>query len=140
MSEESTTPDLVELWRQSADACVRGDFDSGMSFYAPDAEWDGSDTGVGTFEGAAAIRRFLEDWIGTFEGYQHQHEVLEHLGNGVVFAALVMEGSPAGSPGRMQDRYAFTLVWAADLIVRVIVRNDIDEARAGAERLAESRG
>src|SRR5437763_4756545 len=105
MSEESTIPDLVDRWRQSADACVRGDFNAGMSFYAPDAEWDGSDTGVGTFEGAPAIRSFLEDWIGTFEGYKHQHEVLQDLANGVVFVVLGMEGSPAGSRGRMQDRY-----------------------------------
>jgi ketosteroid isomerase-like protein len=77
VSQKSTTPDLVEGWRQSADACVRGDFDAGMSSYAPDAAWDGSDTGVGTFEGAAAIRSFLEDWVGAFEGYEHRHEVLE---------------------------------------------------------------
>jgi hypothetical protein len=95
--------------------------------------------GVGTFEGAAAIRRFLEDWIGVFEGYEHRHEVLEDLGNGVVFAVLCMEGGPAGSPGRLQDRYALTVVWAAELIVRVIVREEIGKARAAAEALAESR-
>jgi ketosteroid isomerase-like protein len=137
MSEESTTPDLIERWRQSADAYVRGDFDAGMSFYAPDAAWDGSDTGVGTFEGAAAIRSFLEDWIGAFEKYEHRHEVLEDLGNGVIFAVLCMEGSPAGSPARMQDRYVLTVVRAAELIVRMIVREEIEEARAVAERLAE---
>ncbi len=131
---------MADRWRESADASVRGDFDAVMSFYAPDAAWDGSDTGVGTFEGAAAIRSFLEDWVGTFEGYEHRHEVLEDLGNGVVFAVLVLEGSPAGSPRRMQGRYSFTVVWAAELIVRVIVREEIEEARAAAERLAEERG
>jgi ketosteroid isomerase-like protein len=140
MPGESTTADLVERWRQSADACVRGEFDAGISFYAPDAEWDGSDMGVGTFEGAAAIRCFLEDWVGAFEKYEHEHEVLQDLGNGVVFVVLCMEGSPAGSPGRVQDRYALTVVWAADLIVRVIVREEIEEARAAAERLAAERG
>ena len=140
MFEESTTPDPVERWRQSADAYVRGDFDAGLSVYAPDAAWDGSDTGLGTFEGTAAIRSFLEDWLGAFEGYEHRHEVLEDLGNGVVFDVLCMEGSPPGSPARMQGRYAFTVVWAAEMIVRVVIREEIDEARADAERLAEERG
>jgi len=35
---------------------------------------------------------------------------------------------------------AFTPVWVAGLIVRVMVSRDIDEARAAAERLAEERG
>lgn len=92
MVEESATPDRVERWRLSADAFVRGDVDASMSFYAPDAEWDGSDTGVGTFEGAAAIRSFLKDWVGAFENYEHEHEVLEDLGNGVVFSVIGMGG------------------------------------------------
>jgi ketosteroid isomerase-like protein len=140
MSDQPTTPDLVERWRLSADALVRRDFDAGIGFYAPDADWDGSDTGVGTFEGAAAIRSFLEDWIGAFEEYEHEHEVLQDLGNGVVFMVLRMEGSPVGSQGRLQDRYALAVMWAADLIVRVIVRREIEGARAAAERLAEERG
>jgi ketosteroid isomerase-like protein len=140
MSEESRTPDLVERWRLSLDAFIGGDLDAAMSFYAPDAEWDGSDTGVGTFAGPAAIRSFLEDWVGAFEEYEHEHELLQDLGNGVVFEVLLMEGSPAGSQGRMQDRYALTVVWAAGLIVRVIVRREIEEARAAAERLAVERG
>jgi ketosteroid isomerase-like protein len=138
MAEESTTPDLVERWRESMDASVRGDFDAVMGFYAPDATWDGSN--IATFEGAAAIRSFVEDWIGTFEEYEHRYEVLEDLGNGVVFAVLCLEGGLAGSPARMQDRYAFTVVWAAELIVRVIVSEEIEDARAEAERLAEERG
>jgi hypothetical protein len=40
----------------------------------------------------------------------------------------------------MQEGLAFTLVWVAGLIVRVIVSRDIDEARAAPERLAEERG
>jgi ketosteroid isomerase-like protein len=140
VSHESTPSDLIERWRQSADAFMRGDFDAGIGFYAPDAAWDASDTGIGTFDGAAAIRSFLEDWVGAFEEYEHRHEVLDDLGNEVVFAVLCMEGSLAGSQGRIQDRYALTVLWAAELIVRVIVRKEIEEARAAAEALAESRG
>jgi ketosteroid isomerase-like protein len=110
MPEESTTPDLVERWRRSADAFVGGEFDVALSFYDPDAEWNGSDTGVGTFERVAAIRSFLEDWIGSFEDYGHKHEDVRDLGNGVMFEVLRVEGSPAGSQGLMQERYALAVV------------------------------
>jgi ketosteroid isomerase-like protein len=37
MLEEYTTPDLVERWRQAAEAAQRRDFDAVMSVYAADA-------------------------------------------------------------------------------------------------------
>jgi ketosteroid isomerase-like protein len=139
MSQESTTPDPVELRRRMLDAVPRRDFDALMSFYAPDAKWD-APPGIGNFEGAAAIRSFLEDWIGAFEEWGHKHEDGHDLGNGVVFVTLRLDGRPVGSRGRLQERYASTVVWAAGMIVRVMVSRDIDEARAAAERLVESRG
>ena len=36
------------------------------SFFAPDGVWDMSPLGMGTFEGRAAIRAFLEDWQGAY--------------------------------------------------------------------------
>jgi hypothetical protein len=36
--------------------------------------------------------------------------------------------------------WAFTSLWAAGMIMRVMECNDIDEARAAAEHLAEERG
>jgi ketosteroid isomerase-like protein len=41
-----------------------------MSFFAPDAVWDMSPTGMGTFEGLAAIRGFLADWLGAYEDFE----------------------------------------------------------------------
>ena len=140
MSEDSTTPDLVELWQQAVEAYERRDFDSLMSFYAPDALWDASLSGVGRFEGAAAIRSFLEDWIAAYAEYEATQQESHDFGNGVVFAVDRVDGRPAGSPGRVQELWAFTSVWVAGVIVRVGVSTDIDEARAAAERLAEERG
>jgi ketosteroid isomerase-like protein len=71
MPEESTTPDLVERQRQAVEAGGRRDWDEAMNFYAADAVWDASPTGLGRFEGAAAIRRFFEDWAGAYEEYGH---------------------------------------------------------------------
>src|SRR2546426_9618482 len=102
MSQESTTRDLVERWRQMEEAFLRRDFDAMISFFAPDAIWDVSSAGIGRFEGAAAIRRFLEDWTGSYQEYEHQPEA-QDLGNGVGFAVILLDARPADSAGRGQD-------------------------------------
>jgi ketosteroid isomerase-like protein len=142
MPEESTTPDL-ERWQQVVEASNRGDFDALSSALAPDAVWDGSSAGVGAyFEGAAAIRSFLEEWRDAYEEseYNQNQEEGQDLGNGVVFVVATIGGRPAGSAGRVQERWSYTVTWAEGMIVRVVVRADIPEARAAAERLAGSRG
>ena len=60
MAEDSTTPDLVELTRRMFDAANRRDLDVTQKFFAPDAFWETVSLGT-SFEGAAAIRDFLED-------------------------------------------------------------------------------
>ena len=52
MSEESTTPDLVEHVRRSFAPINARDIEATMSFYAPDSVWDMSILGVGVYEGA----------------------------------------------------------------------------------------
>ena len=138
MSEQSTTPDLVERWQETAEAYARRDFHTMMRFFAPDAVWDTS-AGLGSFEGAAAIRGFLEDWIGAYEEYEYKQEEGQDLGNGVLFAVASLGGRLAGSAGRVQERWSYTVTWANGMIERVMNYADIDEGRAAAERLAESR-
>jgi len=140
MSEESTTPDLVELMRGLFAAVSRHDVDAIMACYAPDAVWDMSPTGLGTFEGQAAVRGFLEDWFGSYVEYERESEELLNLGNGVGFARFVQKARPVGSSGRVEERYASVQVWVDGLLVRVTNYTAIDEARAAAERLAEERG
>ena len=143
MSEESTTPDLANRWRESADAYARRDFDAMISFFAPDAAWDSSSAGLGAyFEGVTAIRSFLEEWIASFEDYEYNQEESRDLGNGVSFAVATFSGRPASSSsgGRMQEQRSYTVTWTDGMIERVVGRADIDEARAAAERLAEERG
>jgi ketosteroid isomerase-like protein len=141
MCEESTTPDLANRWRESADAHARRDFDAMISFFAPDAVWDSSSAGIGAyFEGATAIRSFLEEWIASFEDYEYKQEESRDLGNGVSFAVATFGGRPASSSGgRMQEQRSYTVTWTDGLIARVVGRADVDEARADAERAAEER-
>jgi ketosteroid isomerase-like protein len=141
MSDESTTPDLLELVRRGYDAGFRRNFDAALSAFAPDAVWQTH--GLGTsFEGVAAIRGFLEDWRGSYEELEVDFEELLDVGNGVIFGVMIQEGRPTGSLGqvRVRHRHATVSVWEDAKIVRVINYSDPDEARAAAERLAQERG
>jgi ketosteroid isomerase-like protein len=140
MSEESTTPDVVELTRGQWEAVNRGDVDALMSRFPPDGVYDPSPTGLGVFEGPAAIRGFLEEWWGAFEELRYELEEVRDLGNGVVFAVVRQDGRPAGSTGYVRAREAYVHEWVDGMIARVTIYLDIDEARAAAERLAEERG
>jgi ketosteroid isomerase-like protein len=140
MSEESTTPDLVELTRRMMDALNRRDLDAYMGFYATDAVFDLSDVGIGTFEGVAAIRAFFDDWHRNWEDYLVEVDEVLHLGHDVVFTAYREEGRLVGSEGRVEQRRGRVALWVQARVERVTNYLDIGQARAAAERLAESRG
>jgi ketosteroid isomerase-like protein len=137
MSEESTTPDLVELVRRYVEAADRRDFGAIEAFYAPDALLRGGE--IGTFEGAVAACGLLEDMIRPYEEFHAQIEEVLDLGS-VAFAVLVAVGRVAGSSAEVRFRFASVTIWRGCLIERQTNYTDIDEARAAAERLAESRG
>jgi ketosteroid isomerase-like protein len=139
MPEESTTPDLVTLTRELGNA---EGVDATMPFYGADAVYDMSRVGLGTFEGRPAIRRFLEDWLSSYQETEDEMQETIDLGNGIVFARVRETGRPSGSDdrARVQSVYGFVFVWTGGKVARVTVYTDVDEARAAAERLAESRG
>ena len=139
MPYESTTPDLVERWRRAAESAYRGDFDGAMAIFAPDAVWEVEPLGI-NHVGAAAIRSFLEEWLSSYGNYEDDSEEGLDLGNGVVFMVSRLDARPVDSPGRLEERWSFTVLWVASMVTRVTGRNDIDEARAAAQRLAEERG
>jgi ketosteroid isomerase-like protein len=140
VSEESTTPDLVEILRRSVEVASTRDLDEIMAFYAPDAVWDMSPMGMGTFEGQAAMRGFWEDWLSSYEGWELQTVEVQDLGNGVTFGVLDQRGRLVGSSGEIELRYASVTEWEDGKIARITNYTDIEEARAAAERLAQERG
>ena len=137
MAEESTTPDLVERVRGLVGALDRCDLDSIVSFHAPDAVVEAA---VGRFEGVAAIRGFIEDWLANYEEFAATPEEVRDLGNGVTFGVIRQQGRLVGSSGHVQLLHAMVNVWVDGVIVRTVTGPDIDAARADAERLAEERG
>jgi ketosteroid isomerase-like protein len=139
MPEESTRPDPVELTRLAFEAVNRRDIDAVMSFFAPDAVFQGRVAGD-LFEGRAAIRGFLDEWFGSFAEVRFEVEEFVVLDDGVVLAVVNQEARPVGVDGQVHQREGWAICWSAGgLIVRLTVHADIDEARAAAERLAESR-
>ena len=140
ISEESTTPDLVELVVAFFEAANRRDLEARMSFFAPEAVWDLSPMGIGTFEGRAAIRRFLEDWRSSYEELRWALEEVVDLGNGVVLAVTRQDALMAGGGAPLHEMWVYVFVWVEGMVARVIPYGDIDRARAAAERLAADRG
>jgi ketosteroid isomerase-like protein len=139
MPEGSTTPDLSDLTRRFADALNRRDFETLMSFFARDAVFDALFPEE-HLRGRTAIRRRIEDWRRPYEEYDSQVEELLDLGDGVVFAVALEKGKLRGSNAVVHMRSGFVLLFDGDLLVRLTTSQDIDEARAAAERLAQERG
>ena len=138
MPEEPRTPGPVELTRLAFEAVNQRDIDAVMSFFAPDAVLDGR---VEVLEGSAAIRAFLGDWFGSFAELRMEGEELVLLDDGVVLAVVNQEGRLAAVDRQVHQREGWLICWSADgLLVRLTTRPDVEEARAAAERLAESRG
>jgi ketosteroid isomerase-like protein len=140
MSEESATAALVELAHRQLDAANRRDLDAFMSVFAPDGVYDTSPSGLGIYEGTRAIRSLIADWWRAFEELRFELEEIVDLGNGVAFAVVRQEGRPAGSTGYVKTREADVFTLVEGMIVRMTIYADVEEARAAADRLAESRG
>src|SRR2546427_11909653 len=137
MPEESPPPDLVELARKQLEAVNRRDLDSVMSVLAPDAVYDTSPSGMGTYEGHAAIGAFLKGYWEAFEELRFELEEALDLGNGVIFLVNRQVARPVGSTADVRTREAHVVEWAEGMVARMTVYNDIEEGRAAAERLAD---
>ena len=142
MRVQDTTPDLVERVRSAFEAANRRDLDAVISFFAPDSVFEGRGVPA-THEGRVAIRSMIEEWFGAYEELVFKLDDVSDLGSGVVFAAVLQEGVPAGSAGHghLWQREGWVFLWERGLIARLATSySDIDEARAAAQALAESRG
>jgi ketosteroid isomerase-like protein len=137
MTEESTTPDPVELVRKQVEALNRRDLDGVMSSVAEDGVLDGR--AEQPLEGRATIRGFIDDWFGAYDELEYELEEVSHLGGGVVFAVVSQDGRLVGSAGRIRQREGWVYLCVGGSIAR-LTTSDVDEARAAAERLAQERG
>jgi ketosteroid isomerase-like protein len=135
----SLIPDRERAIRRALEALGRGDHATAVAIYAPDGVWDMTATGLGVFTGHEAIRGFMEDWREPYDELQLKLEELRDLGNGVTLACVAQRGRLRGSGLPVLIGGGYVGVWRDTLIERNTFYLDIDEARAGAERLAEER-
>jgi ketosteroid isomerase-like protein len=140
MTEQSTTSSAIELTRGTFASASGGDLEDLSALLGPNTVFDASAWGLGTYTGPPAIRRFLEDWIGSFDEYEREAEEVIDLGHGVVFTATVTRARPSGSRGHVSIHGASVFLWEDGVLARVTNYRDVDEARAVAERLAQERG
>ena len=136
MPEQPTTPDRAALVRTSIEAVNRRDYDEAVALFSSDGVWDLSGLGLGVFAGHEAIRRFFEEWIEAYEDYGVALEEFSDLEAGVTLFVALQHGTPAGSTGVVELRYATVSTWVEGSIARSTIYTDIDEGRAAAERLA----
>jgi len=139
MTRDATTPDLADRVRLFLTAANRRDLETIMSIQAPDAVYDLSQRGLGIFEGASAIRGFLEDYLAAFEDIEWEFEEMLALDNRVVLLVVRQQGRPVGVRARVSQREAWVQHYSADgMLSRTSSYLDIDEGRAAANRLAAS--
>jgi ketosteroid isomerase-like protein len=134
---QERAPGLAQLIERSMEAFNAGDFDSAVASYAPDALF--YPRAVGVLEGPEAIRRFFEDWHGTYEDFTFELEEFRDLGNGVALGVVTQGGRLADTAARVHDRFALVFTGADGLIETETNFTDIDEARTVAEKLARER-
>jgi ketosteroid isomerase-like protein len=140
MSGEFTAPGPEQAVRRRIEAANRSDYDEAVALFSGDAVWDMTAVGLGLIEGRDAIRGFFQDWQGSYEEFEMRVEDFHVLDDGVTLVEYLLRGRPTGSTGLIELRYAGVETWADGLIRRATLYLDVDEARAGAERLLEGRG
>jgi ketosteroid isomerase-like protein len=126
----------VELAQRWIDAVNAGDIDQATSLFAPDIVWEGV---FATFEGRAAARGFVQEWVEAHDEFELVAEEVRDLGGGVAFSVFIQRGRPRGATGWVQLRAATLTIVVDGLAQRVTAYLDVDEARAAAERLADER-
>ena len=141
MAEESTTPDLEESVRRTIEALNRRDFAAALSLYAPDVVVElVSVLEGGPLIGHEALRKFWRDLTESFQDFEFQGEDFNNLGSGLTFGVLVQRGRPHGSDRFIETRMGVVATWRDGRIAHARMYQDVDEARAAAERLAQERG
>jgi hypothetical protein len=130
----------VEIARRIFEAASSRDAEAFLSFFTEEAILDPVDVGLGSFEGVDPIRAFIEDWWGSYAEYEAEASEIVRLDEGVVLTLNTLKGRLPGGGEPLVLNNAFILLFEDGLVVRWIGYQDIDEARADAERLARERG
>lgn len=123
------TKEDAETVRRSYDALNRGDIDAALEALHPDVEWRESRElpETGTYRSRAAVRRFLEQFLESWEEFrQDVEEVIEAESKVVVFLHLSARGRESGA--LVDARYAHVWTMRGGSAVQVDAYYDREEA------------
>lgn len=103
-------PGSVELVREIIDALNRGDVDGMLARMAPDFEWRPLEASpvARVHRGHEQVRRYVEDWLGTFESLRVELEGPQEIGDRVI-APVRAHGRGRASGVELDAR--FCQVW-----------------------------
>ena len=104
MSQEN-----VEVVRRAFQAFADRGLDAMAEFWDPDIVWraaEGAIDDIGEMHGHVAVRRYMEDWIDTFDDYSVVVEELRDVGDDRVLSIQRVKGRAKLSGAEIELRYA----------------------------------
>ena len=126
MSEEN-----VEVARQMLQAFADGGLDAVAEFWDPDIDWraaEGALDDVGEMHGPVAVRRYIQDWIDTFDDSSVVAEELRDVGDDRVLAIQRVNGRAKLSGVETEIRYAVVYTLRDGKVVRGREYLSLDQA------------
>ena len=101
----------VQLVHGIVEALNRGDVDGMLERMHPDFEWrplEASPAAGGVYRGHEQVRRYVEDWLGTFDDLRLDLEESTEVGDHVI---AVVNGHGRGRASGLQLETRFCQVW-----------------------------
>ena len=99
----------VEVVRRAFQAFADRGLDAMAEFWDPDIVWraaEGAIDDIGEMHGQVAVRRYMEDWIDTFDDYSVVVEELRDVGDDRVLSIQRVKGRAKLSGAEIELRYA----------------------------------
>ena len=121
----------VEVVRQALQAFADGGVDAMAEFWDPDIVWraaQGAIDDIGEIHGPVAVRRYIQDWIDTFDDSSVAVEELRDVGDDRVLSIQRVKGRAKLSDIEIDIRYAAVSTVRDGKIVRGREYLSVDEA------------
>jgi ketosteroid isomerase-like protein len=126
MSQEN-----VEVVRRMLQAFADGGLDAMAEFWDADIDWraaEGAIDDVGEMHGPVAVRRYVQDWIDTFDDARLVVEELRDVGDDRVLAIQRGKGRAKLSGVELDLRYAVVYTVRGGKVVRVREYLSVEQA------------